>query len=65
MRAFEGFSIKCLTLLYFLYLQRALSFEIVELDVKIVRETKQRYYIIMCVCKSVFALFLLTWIDKN
>lgn len=58
MRALEVFSSKCFTLLFFLSLQRALSFEIVELDVKIVRETKQRYYIIMCVCKSVFALFL-------
>ena len=58
MRALEVFSRKCFTLLFFLSLQRALSFEIVELDVKIVRETKQRYYIIMCVCKSVFALLL-------
>lgn len=58
MRALEVFRSKCFTLLFFLSLQRALSFEIVELDVKIVRETKQRYYIIICVCKSVFALFL-------
>ena len=34
----------------FFYLQRALSFEIVELDVKIVRETKQRYSIIVSEC---------------